>query len=1003
MKRYILFFVVLVFLLPFKSAGQDYVFTQLTTKDGLASLNPNFIAQDSNGYMWIGRQNVLQRYDGHRFKNFYIGKDKAIPGNNLLGIQPDGKNRLWLLTGQNNLGYLDLNKLTYHSVKVITPPGYENLTVALQVNKSNSVILIYVGKGISTYSEENNEVSIKYNQFNLPKGYEPRHIWQDKLGNYWMGTKNGLVKYNSKKKLLSYGGHNVENDPVIAAFGNRKETCVIYTFKNRSWIMFDNVRIELFSLEHSTGKTKDWTDILYKTLEGKYFALYGVIEVKDGSTWLIGGGIFAQLFYEENQISLLGKEITGPKNIWYNEVNNLLQDREGNIWVCTDRGVYRFNPSYHLFKTISLKAHNENKIYNTGVTDIMESKDGEVLVSTWGGGVFTFDKDMMPKPPMNIVRKSHNAGGMVWNLAQLKNGDIWLGYQFGMIGIYSSQLKKMTWTFPKQFNGSTVRQLVVDNNDNVWFGTQGGHIIKWDKISQEFRMVFKSNRIITKLLFDTKQNLWIGTDNDGIYCLDINSEKILNHYTDQGIRGRSLLINGASDIIQYNDTTLIIAASGLNILNLKNQTFTYLDEGSQISSLVKDNDNNLWFTTENSVICRKPGKSHIKYVFNEIHGISNFSYETGAAICLKNGKLLFGTNKDIQIIDPKMALNLIPKTPKTYISQIWIGDVELNTDSILQIGTINLNYSQNSLSIKYTNNQYQYLNPIYYKLEGRSDQWRMLPENGELNLNYLSPGNYTITTACLDENEKAGPLTTIEIDLASPFYKQWWFFALFALGITSIIIFMERDRIKRKELLQNMRSNVAAKLHEEVNESLNDINVLSEMAKFNANTNPHKSIEFIEQISTHSKNMISAMDEMLWIIDPTNDKMRTVIEKIDEYIRSQINIHAKSIVFTVEENLDQIDLPMKLRNEIFQLIKTNISILMHENFDRIIFKLSKKQAYLICELTIEGLKNKSSKLNEVFINHEFEKLTESLNALVNFKSFEENAIILYKVPIVLKP
>ena len=213
--------------------AQEYLFTQITPKEGLASITPNYIAQDAKGYMWFGGNSVLQRYDGFRFQTFHVGKGKDIPGGNILGVHLDNKNRLWLLTGNNNLGYLDADNFSYHPVKIVTPAGFENAHVALQVNKQGGIILIYVDKGITTFNEAANEMSAKYNAFIIPKGWEPRHLVQDEEANYWICSANGLLKYNSKKKVLSYRGHNQENDPVIKLFEKTKKPGFIYTLKNK--------------------------------------------------------------------------------------------------------------------------------------------------------------------------------------------------------------------------------------------------------------------------------------------------------------------------------------------------------------------------------------------------------------------------------------------------------------------------------------------------------------------------------------------------------------------------------------------------------------------------------------------------------------------------------------------------------------------------------------------------------------------------------------------------
>ena len=86
--------------------------------------------------------------------------------------------------------------------------------------------------------------------------------------------------------------------------------------------------------------------------------------------------------------------------------------------------------------------------------------------------------------------------------------------------------------------------------------------------------------------------------------------------------------------------------------------------------------------------------------------------------------------------------------------------------------------------------------------------------------------------------------------------------------------------MRRNEALQRMRTDIADNLHQEINTALSNINILSEMAKLKTEKEPHKSREYFEQIHTKSHNMIIAMDDMLWSIDPENDSMSKTAERM---------------------------------------------------------------------------------------------------------------------------
>jgi ligand-binding sensor domain-containing protein len=908
----------------------NYLYNEITTKEGLAQVTVNFVQQDAKGYIWFGGNNVVQRYDGHRFQNFYIGKNSKIPGSNLQGMQYDSvKNRLWLLTGNNELGYLDADKLTYHAVKIVTPPGFENTWFALQVNKEGGVILIYVDKGITTFNEQANEVAAKYNTFTLPAGWEPRHVWQDEWMHCWVGTKNGLLKYNSKKKLLSYRGHNEENDLVIHQFAKRAQPCVVYAFRNIVWVFFDTGNgQEVYSYDSDNGELKEWQPVIRKALQGKYHAIHGVLRFKDGSTWMMGDELFAQVNYQQHSLSLIKAEAAGTNSIWYDDIYNMYQDREKSNWVCTNKGLFRFNPSAHVFNTISNTLLNDAKNYNHSVTGFVETNGGEILVSTWGAGIFSYNSTFSPVPSKYIKRAKPADAGMAWCLLQTKSGDIWQGHQDGKLGIYNAASGKTNWLYPEPANRRTIRQLAEDKNGNVWLGTHGGQLVKWDHSSNTFKLALQFKRVISRLYTDTKNNLWVCTDNDGVHCINTSDGKILRSYTENDVPGKRLLTNGASDIIQYDDTTMVISSNGLSILNTKTETFRYLDEGTPIFSMALDRKKNLWFTFNTGIACRIFQNDELIYTFDQRDGIGNTEFHTGAAVLLRNGYIAFGTSHDILFFDPAVPVNFTLGKPSVHVSGIILGDKRLSVDSVLQLKTMELSYKQNSLSFYFTNNQFQTLQNIHYMVEGLDNDWKKLPAGSQLNLTYLPPGKYVIKATCFNEELKPGIITSISITVAPPFYKTWWFYSFIALAIGGLLFWFDRERTKRKEAMQQMRSNIAGNLHQDVNTALNNINILSEIALMKSANEPDKAKEFVQQIQSKSHNMMIAMDDMLWAISPDNDSMEKTVERMQEYIDALNSRHEAHIEMLVETKVKSLNIDMQLRHEAFLLFKESISSLV---------------------------------------------------------------------------
>jgi ligand-binding sensor domain-containing protein len=997
-------FACIILLVCFTGAhGQapSYLFTELSTKEGLAQVTVNFVQQDAKGFIWLGGNSIVQRYDGHRFQNFYVGKNRKIPGTNLQGMHYDSvTNRLWLLTGNKELGYLDADNLSYHAVKIVTPPGYENKWFALQVNKKGGVILIYVDSGITTFNEQANEVAAKYNSFSLPTGWEPRHVWQDEFENYWIGTKNGLLKYNGKKKLLSYRGHNEENDPVINQFANKAQPAFIYTYDSMHWVYFDaGAGRQIYSYDTNTGTLKEWHPVIRKALREKYHSLYGVVQFKDGTTWFSGAGILARVDYQQHSLTFIKAEASGANSIRYDDIYNMYQDREKSNWICTNKGLFRFNPSAHVFNTVNNVAENDNKEYDHSVTGFLETSDGEILVSTWGAGVFSYNSTFNPIASKYIQRNKPVDMSMAWCLLQKKNGDIWQGHQAGKLGIYNAATKKTSWLYPEPANKRTIRQLAEDKDGNVWMGTHGGQLVKWDVATNQFKLAYQLKRLISRLYFDTKNNLWVCTDNDGVYCINTTDEKIVRHYTEDGAPGKRLLTNGASDILQYDDTTMVISSNGLSILNTNTETVKYLDEGTPITSMVLDKKKNLWFTFNTGIACRQLQNEALIYTFDARDGIGNTEFQVGAATVLRNGNIAFGTSHDMVVFDPAVPVNFTIGKPVVQVSGVFLGDKQLPVDSVLRLKALALAHNQNSLSFHFTNNQFQNLQNIHYRVEGLDEDWKKLPANGEVNLNYLPPGKYILKATCMDASLQPGHITSIPITVAPPFYKTWWFYSLVALAMGGLLFWIDAERMKRKNALLNMRSNIANNLNQEVHTVLNNINILSEMAKMKSDTDPRKSKEFIEQIQHKSHNMIIAMDDMLWAIAPENDSMEKTVDRLREYIESLNNRHGAGIRLLVDEPVMKLDLNMQVRHEAFILFKESILSLVKAGAPNcnIHIALEKPQLAYTIQFSADGCD--AQQLNHLQQRQDISHRLEAINARLNIDLRKSVSVLELKVPV----
>lgn len=912
--------------------AQHYSFTHLGLRDGLVSNNIHRVQQDVNGYIWLTTTYALQRYDGYRFQTFATG-DGVLPQGNIRGFEIDRKNRLWLHIADTTLGYLDPVNFKWTKVKVTLPQAWRNMGSGLFVDNSNRVMLVFPMLGFLTYDEKTGEVAEKNNPFTLPEGWKILHTWQDKKNNYWFGTTNGLVKFNPANKQLSYAGHNAENDVNINAFANVKMTSFFYIDKkNRRWLGSwpEESGLSLKSIGED-GVVKEWNTAISRSLNDAYHTIYGIIETSNG-LWILGANLLAHYDEADNQFRIIPSNSPGEFSIRYDIVNNLFEDREKNMWVASDKGLYRYNPLSRLLQTRNNLLPGDKSPFTSDVTDILETSSGEVLVSTAGNGIFSYDKDFTPVASKYFPNNSGTKESMTWTMIEMNNGDVWWGMQNGWLCRYDAVSGKITRSQPEIVQQRTILQLQKDKQGNLWIGTRGGHIIKYNIAANEWKLLHKAKGAISRFALTTREEMWAATDVDGVYRLNAKTGAIVQHYTDTLAPGKRLPINGAGDLLQTNDSTMLIVSNGLNQLNINNGNIKSIIPGAEIYNLAIDRKNNVvWCSSSRGILGKLLSDDISTYTFDERDGLDNFSFSQAASFVFKNGTIAFGNNHGFLAFHPDTLLAHMGnfKFSKVYFSEIYLNERPLPADSVFKLKTLKLGPGNVSLKFRFTTNTFQNIYTIHYMIEGLDDDWKETPASGEINLNYLPYGSYTLKTAVISPDNQALQITSLPIEIVTPFYRTWWFLMLILVALLTALYLYDLQRMKRRNELLKVRRDIATNLHTDISNTLEKINILSEMAVLKNEEDPGMSQEFLAQIKDRSSNMISAMQDMLWSISPDNDKTEKLINRLGKYAQVLNNRHNAAVEIATDESLKAHKFEMQLRYELLLLLKYSLKGLIN--------------------------------------------------------------------------
>ena len=1001
MKR--LCFILLVsFAASFCFAQQPhYLFQRLGVKDGLFEEIVHSIQQDAKGFIWLNLRNLVQRYDGYRFVNFFPGVD--LPDGNVRAMLIDKKNRLWLLNSEATVGYLNPENFTYHSVKVNIPKGYTPVISNMYLNRQNQVMLVWDKQGFITSNTDATEADAKYNPFVLPESWQPIHILQDDASNYWIGTYSGLVKFNTSRQSLSFRGNNADNDPAIRLMENNYPVIGVHADKNKNiWTVTPaGATFKIHSVNQHTGKYIQWENKIAAASGNISYTPFGIIETTENGMWITGDNILCKLNSTDETVQYIPKTSLNDFSIRYDAIYSFYEDREHNIWLGTNKGIFRFNPQAQLF-TIIENRRSDNLSVQLPVTGFLEKDNGTLLVSTAGQSLFSYDAKFQPVLSPGFQKSSKDAA-VIMCMLKRPNGDIWLGTRGTVLQVMDAASNNIKLLSTGSVELKSIRQMVEDQSGNIWLGSQQGELFRWNAADAAFSKIHQLGGLITRIRVDSKNMLWVGTDRDGLYYINSGSGKIIQHFTSKGKPGEKLLFQGVSDILQYNDSIFYFSGNGLSILNMNTKLFQYFTisnglPSANISNLLKDKAENIWMTTGSGIVSYHPVKRKLSHYTAE-DGVHNLSYIGGAAAMLKNGKIAFGTNQDFMIFDPAVLTARRYLSPKVQISSIEVMGVPVNTDSVLKLSQLSLEHNKNAFKVFLATLNYKDVHPVFYMLEGIDKEWKKAGKTNVIEYNYLPPGKYVLKATCFEENGKHGEITAINIYIAAPFYNTWWFYSLVALTIVGLLYWFDRERTKRKEAVQKTRSNIAGQLHEEINTALNNINILSEMARLKAESEPEKAVQFIEQIHGRSHNMIIAMDDMLWSIAPENDSMSKAVDRMSEYIEALNNRHGIKIEMQADEKLNSLKPDMQLRHEAFLLFKDSIKSLVDAGVSNCQIHLSTEKSQLLYSMQFDTATIDMQQLNSLLQRQDMSKRIDALQAKLTVTPHRNSMMMELKVPV----
>ncbi len=517
------------------SQKSNYLFYQLTTDNGLSNNSITCIYKDSRGFLWIGTIDGLNRYDGY---NFVIYKHESSDSNSIsdnfistIIEDPDGN--LWIGTQGGGLNKYDPRyerfQAYYHQ------PNNPNSLPSNFIFHHNSMIIdrnsnLWIGtnNGLCKYNLKKNKfetIPLKHGSFRSSDLSDIRTIFQSSDGNLWIGTNNGLVKYQVGKGVIEVFTSNKNNTRYLT---NNIITSIAENVKqNELWIGTEEglnvLNLSNGSIRHYYASKTDLTTLSDNSITS-------IITDKEENLWIgTKSGGLNKYQVNDKRFYRWQQNPANKNSLSDNYIDNLFFDNTGYLWIGTvNNGVNLLDIKPKNFIHIKNEPNQLNTLSANTIRSIYKDNQGILWIGTYGGGLNRFDgKNYMhfTHQPDNPNSLSHNIISAIYRDNQSR---LWIGTWGGglcMMNTTNFIIRRIKANIPNFIN-----QIFQDNQQRIWLACNGGIFVYNPDLNVAFR--FDSDTIsqqmltansVNKIIVDRLGNLWVATF-DGLNCIALTHD-----------------------------------------------------------------------------------------------------------------------------------------------------------------------------------------------------------------------------------------------------------------------------------------------------------------------------------------------------------------------------------------------------------------------------------------------------------------------------------------------
>ena len=898
----------------------------LGIEDGLSQATNAFVYKDSRGFVWISSIAGLNRYDGTSIKVYMPNEDDpaSMLGENIQSeFYEDANGDIWFAT-HDGINKYNWNQDCFDHYQIrnsdddrdgIFQEGYYIFYLDPQqylwlLVEDNYMFTFHIPTGEMTFKGIVKKNSVRCLPITDPSGNITSILLR---GRDWPGINVVDIKPNrvmSQPRILSTSEHIQRNNikPVLA----EGDTTV--------WFLTPNALIQYSFINGNSAS--------YPMSESE-----SMIRLND-SIFLIGNLDGGLKTFNRRKLSFINEQHnTGPRSYsgGFQKINYMTQDRNGTIWLSTNGvGLHYAHPEKNKFGFIQFSDHIPFKTEIFPVK-IYEHEPGQLLCFTTTDGVLEIN--LQPNVTVKPFEQLQELKRYKTKTVTLDTeGRYWISTWSGTF-VYkpsSNELIRATDSLTlaiSSYANPNGQVYFTSTSTGLW---QGGFDQSGNPTYNLVGSVPPDQRYMPVLL-DHKNRIWLNENVKAFKVYDpVTFDQIAN-----------IPINGICEAMALtDDQQSIFIATSTGLYEIEEKTLKLRKSYTQqtglpaigVNSILKDKNHKFWLGHTMGIASFNPQNGQAK-AYGWEDGLPTTEFQPASCI-MKNGLFCFASIGGIATFYPD-SVREIRTSAIPQITGLQLNDKEPEIEIVCEktgnthfpeIENLTFPYRYNTISFRIHSLEYSApeTNSLRYTMEGLDKDFIIEKNGSRIRYPQMPPGEYAffLYASNSDGIENSIP-RILHIEIKSPYYRTLWFRTLVALLVFSIVAYIVYLRFSKKLELQNLRLKLYENLHDDVGSRLTAIVLSAEDLEQNENISHPK----IKAISKIARSIVGNMRRLVWAIDPVNDKMMSIVQKIN-HDKSLILDDRIEFSIDVDESLKNLVLPGEIRYQISSVCNeafTNIS------------------------------------------------------------------------------